>query len=214
MNNASRFLFGGLVVMLGIVLLFDQLGIAHGFSRLWPLIIVFTGLYMIIKNFRNVIPGLFVLTIGIFLQLDSLRVLSFSVWNLWPLFIIFGGVSILIGRKDRWSSSKTESGFITSNATFWGDERIVTGEFKGANLTAIFGGIKLDLKDAKIDDRVVIDVNLMFGGVEIILPDNVKVINNGVGIFGGISDKSRKNSDSTKVVEITGSAVFGGVDLK
>ena len=213
-NSSSRFLLGGLVVLLGVALLFDQLGVVSGLSKLWPLIVVFTGVFMILKNFRNVVPGIFVLVIGIFLQLDSLRVLSFSVWNLWPLFIIFGGISILIGKKERWMHSETESGFVNSNAAFWGDEKIVSGEFKGAKVDAMFGGVKLDLRDAKFEGKVNIEVNLMFSGVEIILPDNVKVINKGVGVFGAFSDKSRGSTDSTKVIEITGSAMFGGVDVK
>lgn len=215
MNSPSRFLLGGLIVFVGIVLLLDQMGIGYGIGRLWPLVIVCLGIYMIISNYKNLTTGLFVLVTGILLQLSALDVLPFSIWNLWPLFIIFAGVSVLIGKKDRMTSS-VEHGYINSNAVFWGDERIVKGEFKGASLNATFGGIKLDLRDAVIVDKVVIDMNVVFGGVELLLPDDVKVINNGDGIFGGFSEKNRRvnNDANTKIIEIKGSAIFGGVDVK
>lgn len=215
-NSPSRFLFGGLIVFVGLALLLEQLGVGYGLGKLWPLLIVIWGLYMIFATkFTNILPGLLVLTVGLFLQIDSLLDLPFSIWNLWPVFIIFTGISILLGKKDRHTSS-TESGYITSSAVFWGDEKYVKGEFKGANLTATFGGIKLDLQNATISENVNIDVNLLFGGIELILPDNVGVINNGIGIFGGISEKSgsKSNKEYEHFVTINGSAMFGGVDIK
>lgn len=212
----SRFLLGGLVVMVGIVLLLGQFGIHSGLGRLWPLVVVAFGIYILISNRRNLVPGLFVLTVGILLQLSNFGILPFSVWNLWPLFIVFAGVSILIGKKDyKTMSSSVEQGFIDSNAVFWGDEKLVKGEFSGATINVAFGGSKLDLRDAKIKDKSVIEINLIFGGVEILLPDNVGVINNGIGLFGAFSDKSRRSSlEDTKTIEIRGNAVFGGVDVK
>lgn len=212
--NLSRILIGGGIVLLGTSLLLDQLGINSGLGRLWPLLIVTIGLYMIIKNTKNILPGFFVLTVGILLQLSSLNILPFSIWELWPLFIIFAGFSILFGRQNKTNSS-TDDGFINSNAVFWGDEKRVVGEFKGASINVAFGGSKLDLRDAKISNRVVIDINLMFGGVELIVPDNVRVVNKGVGIFGAFTEESKKvQSDNLKTIEITGSALFGGVEIK
>lgn len=214
-STPSRFLLGGLIVFVGVVLLLDQMGIGYGIGKLWPLVIVCLGIYMIVTNSRNMITGLFVLVVGILLQLSSLDLLPFSVWNLWPLFIIFAGVSMLLGKRDR-SNSSVESGYINSNAVFWADEKIVKGDFKGASLNASFGGIKLDLRDATIETKAVIDINLMFGGVELVLPDNVRVVNNGTGIFGGFSEKSRRvsNEADAKTVEINGTAIFGGVEVK
>lgn len=212
-NSGSRFFWGGLIVLMGFVLLLNQFGIGYGLAKIWPLIVVFLGIYLVIKNPINIIPGLFMLTVGIFLQLDALNVLPFSVWNLWPLFIIFAGISVLLGKRDRLSSS-TEHGFITSNVLFWGDEKNVKGEFTGAKVHATFGGVKLDLRDAEIKGNVKIEVDLIFAGLEILLPDNVKLVNNIFGMMGGLSDNRRTNSDSENVIEISGSAVFGGVDLK
>jgi len=151
--------------------------------------------------------------VGIFLQLDTLDVLPFSIWNLWPLFIIFAGVGMLLGRKEKTTSS-SEHGYINSNVTFWAEEKYIKGEFTGAKVNATFGGVKLDLREAEVRDRVTIEINLLFGGVELVLPNDVKVVNNGIGIFGGINEGRRPNQDSNKVIEIVGSAIFGGVDIK
>ena len=60
-------------------------------------------------------------------------------------------------------------------------------EFKGKNLDAIFGGIDLDLRGAKITSDVVINASAVFGGIDIIVPENVKVKIKSNAIFGGVS---------------------------
>lgn len=218
MNNlASRVILGGFIIFLGAALLLNQFGIAENVFRLWPLILVAVGLSMIVNNFKNVLPGLIVLSVGVIFQLEAFDVIPFSVWNLWPLFIIFAGVSILLGNYTFSNKGeKNSQGFIKSNVLFWGEDKVVKDEFEGAILNAAFGAIKLDLRKAIIKDKAQIDVNAIFGGVEILLPPNTFVENNVVGIFGGSSDETekREKNDDSKSVVLKGSATFAGIEVK
>ena len=56
----------------------------------------------------------------------------------------------------------------------------------------------------------------MFGGAEIIVPNNVNVKINTFCLFGGISDKRIVKPDSENNVTLTvnGCCIFGGADIK
>ena len=54
---------------------------------------------------------------------------------------------------------------------------------------AVFGGAELDLQEARLESRVTIDVKAVFGGVDIVVPDDVIAIVDGTAVFGGFDDK-------------------------
>jgi hypothetical protein len=103
-------------------------------------------------------------------------------------------------------------------AVFSGVERRVsTLDFHSAQCTAVFGGCKIDLRDAQIQGReAVVDAYAVFGGVEIRVPEDWEVVNRGMGIFGGMSDHRRRPEvgPNTKTLILNGAAIFGGVDVK
>ena len=60
-----------------------------------------------------------------------------------------------------------------------------------------------------------INYTCIFGGIEIIVPENVNVKITSSSIFGGVSDK-RKNkvTDSKITIFIKANCIFGGIDIK
>jgi predicted membrane protein len=96
--------------------------------------------------------------------------------------------------------------------------RIDSQEFEGGEVSAIFGGVEIDLRGAATKkDEVVIELNAIFGGVELRVPDTWDVTVRGAGIFGGYEDKTMPRRDTASgkrpLLVITGSAVFGGVTV-
>ncbi|WP_459589487.1 DUF1707 SHOCT-like domain-containing protein [Corynebacterium camporealensis] len=87
---------------------------------------------------------------------------------------------------------------------------------KHLNLTA-FGGSEIDLRNVELSAPVTeINVYALFGGTEIVVPDNVRVEIDGVGIFGGFgsSDEPKNFPPNAPTVQVTGLALFGGVNVK
>jgi cell wall-active antibiotic response 4TMS protein YvqF len=83
---------------------------------------------------------------------------------------------------------------------------------------AVFGEVKIDLRKAGIaGDQAVIDVNALFGGVDIRVPDNWRVEMRGAGIFGAFEDKTvpprLDPAVKTPQLIITGTAVFGAAKV-
>ncbi len=91
-------------------------------------------------------------------------------------------------------------------------------EFTGCRLDAVFGGVDLDLRRAKIKNEAIVKASSIFGGVIIYVPENVKVEIASTAIFGGASDKrtaKNKSGDKTqKTLYIDATCVFGGVEIR
>lgn len=85
-------------------------------------------------------------------------------------------------------------------------------------ILAVFGGAELDLRDAVLPGReITIDAVAVFGGVSITIPPEMRVIDTGSAVMGG-RDISGDTAESARpdatVLRITGTCVFGGVEVK
>jgi hypothetical protein len=81
-------------------------------------------------------------------------------------------------------------------------------------VSAWFGGVKLDLRDAQFADQTTLNVSLGFGGLEVWVPKHVRIVTSVTPIMGGAEDKTQPDANATKTLTITGSALFGGVGVK
>jgi hypothetical protein len=65
-------------------------------------------------------------------------------------------------------------------------------------------------------DRVIIEANAIFGGIEIRVPETWQVVLRGTGVFGGFGDQTMHAMGDAKHPEVilTGVAIFGGVNVK
>jgi predicted membrane protein len=230
--------WGLLVVSIGIIFLFDQMGVVsadHLFRFFWPGIFLFFGLEGVLFGTG---PGKFWGTLltatGVLLLLDTFGVIHVTVAVIWPLLIIFWGVSILLqalGRapgcgpnwQSNWFKNTLKTGGTESELdytlVFSGVKRRVTSpNFKGGKIVAVFGGFNLDLRKAEIDGQEAeIHADAVFGGGEIRVPESWRVSVRTASIFGAFVDETRPPVDegpATKRLLITGSAVFGGVNVK
>ncbi|MBC6462315.1 DUF1707 domain-containing protein [Actinomadura sp. HBU206391] len=81
---------------------------------------------------------------------------------------------------------------------------------------AVFGGVELDFRQAVLSQReVTVNIVCVFGGVEVKVPEGVRVISSGVAIFGGNTVPSDDPLDPhAPVIRLTGVTLFGGVDVK
>ena len=161
--------------------------------------------------------------IGVFLLLCSRDILSFSMlWKLLvPAIIMIIGLkmifSALFGNKaNQILKQLKENGNMprSGHATFSGCTLNYQDQvFEGAELSAVFGGVKCDLREAVIEKDCAIEVSAIFGGIDILVPKHINVKVNSTCIFGGISNKTKPNADAPTLY-ITGTCMFGGVDIK
>jgi hypothetical protein len=82
---------------------------------------------------------------------------------------------------------------------------------------AFMGGVQLDLRDARLTHaETTIRAFAVMGGIEIIVPHDVAVIVEGVGIMGGFDDSVgyTEPRPGQPVIRVTGLAFWGGVEVK
>ena len=87
---------------------------------------------------------------------------------------------------------------------------------------ALMGGNSLDLREARFAaQETVINALALMGGIEIIVPDDVRVVDDGVGIMGGFGVEDHESCTvsvaelpaDVPVVRVRGLALMGGVGI-
>jgi hypothetical protein len=144
---------------------------------------------------------------------------------IWPLFIVALGIYIVIRSLRRHRGAPpvpaSHEGYVATTAIFGATKRHpVTNDFKGGEMTAIFGGFEIDLRQCGIDpDPARIDLFVLFGGGEIRVPQGWVIDNKASAIFGGFEDKTLHlpadplNPVARPTLVLTGMALFGGLTV-
>lgn len=227
MKKFGNILWGIILIIIGLIIGGNALGITNiniFFDGWWTLFIIIPCFIGLIKDEEKT-GSIIGLVIGIALLLGCQDILDFDlIWKLaFPAILVIVGISMIfkdtIGSKvneEIKKLSKNRNNICECCATFSSQNvKIENEKFAGADLTAVFGGVKYDLKNAIIDSDVVINASCTFGGIEIYVPSNVKIKIKSTSIFGGVENKSNTQVDeNSHTIYINGTALFGGVDVK
>jgi predicted membrane protein len=221
-------LFGAIIIAVGLFLLLQNLGIVrvHDVWQFWPVVLIVIGIARLLDSrtpSAMIFGGLFVAVGGLLLA-DNLGILYVSFDFIWPLILIGFGASLLWRTLD---SRRQPSEFpipgsadVHAFAIFGGSKRrIESADFRGGDMVSVFGGVELDLRGSMMPSRVAaIEVNTVFGGVEITTPEDWVVDCQVISILGGVEDKTRPSrgpvQENPPRLVITGYCVFGGLSLK
>jgi len=211
------------IVAMGLLLTAGNLGWVEvdDLWRYWPLIIIAGGLakFVTASSMAGRVTGTVFMIVGALWLGDNLQVIRFRVWDWWPLVFVLVGLRLIFRSRptpDGAGVGTVTADQVVSGFAFWSTfrRRIVSTAFKHADLTAIMGGIELDLRGASTPGEAVIDVFAMWGGIEIKVPPDWAVSNQAMAIMGGIEDKSNATSDARQRLIIRGFALMGGVEIK
>ena len=224
-TDLGRLLLGLAIVTLGVLFLLDGAGVLdadRAIDRWWPALIVAAGVFTLAERPPSVIRGTILTAVGTLLLLFSTDVLHGNAWDyLWPSAVILAGLVIVA----RWSgraqlpSATDDEDVVRSTAIFGGPKLVSTARhFQGAWLTAIFGGITLDLRDAvPAPGGATVNATVAFGGIDLLVPRGWRISVRSTPIFGGLDDKTDHTvapDDDAPVLHIDAVCVFGGVDIK
>jgi predicted membrane protein len=223
-----RLLVGLWIIAIGAIFLAGNLGwidARHVFRHFWPLFFVFVGTGMLVRphNRRSQTWGWVFVIVGIWMFADKVGWVDVSLWQLvFPLALLsLGGMLVwraLSGPRSEAAIVNDEhSEFVRSFAVMSSSElRPVSRPFRGADLSAVMAGIKLDLTDARMEgDTATIEVFAFWGGIEIYVPADWTVTSKVATFMGGFIDKRRPTSTiATKTLVITGFVVMSGIEVK
>jgi hypothetical protein len=216
-----RLVLGMFIIALGVLFTLDNLHVivAGDFLRFWPVVFVAIGAARVAEARtpgRVVVGGLWILVGGALLG-RQMGLLPRNILEYWPLVLVALGAYVVwqsLGRSG--AADRGEGPLVSAVAILSGLNRKVTDDFHGAELTAIMGGGKLDLRDATLNSgKAVLDVFAMMGGFEILIPETWNVRNEVIPFMGGVDDKTRMNpGTAAPVIVIRGFVMWGGIDIK
>lgn len=215
---------GMLIIGVGVLLTLDNLTWVETdrILRYWPLGIVVAGIVKLAqcRELSGRLVGLVMIGIGAVWTADSVLELSVDIGDFWPIALIALGV-VIISRARRGAevvagAPLTADSSVTEVAIWAGKQRRnASSAFRRADLTAVMGGIELDLRSAATaTGEAVIDVFIMWGGVEIWVPPDWAVSNQVALLMGGAEDKSTGTRDARHRLIVRGFVVMGGLEIK
>lgn len=227
MKKISNILWGVVLIAVGAVIALNAVGVTNinvFFDGWWTLFLIVPGVIGLFSEGKKT-GSIILICIGAVLLLMAQGVIdSDLVWKLAiPVAVIAIGLKLVLGgiagarHDEACKKLREESGSLPAYCvTFSGQDISLGGEkFEGAKLDAVFGGIKLDLQNAIIEGDCIIELSAIFGGVDIFVPDNVKVKVKSTSIFGGITNKAKDcNVEGAPTVYVNGTCMFGGADIK
>ena len=222
---------GILLVIAGGLLLLDTFDVTDWPLRYyifdWKTLLIGIGIILVTVKDRQT-PGWVLIGLGVIFWLPSLVDYNIRLNQIILPAILMGiGIIILTKRNDarnrHLGRNKVDTGsladYIDDVAIFGGGvKQVLSQNFKGGNITAIFGGSEFNLREAVLSpEGCTIDVFTMFGGSKLIVPEQWEIKSDVVSIFGGFTDKRpvrQANSDTKNIIYIKGVVVFGGLEVK
>jgi predicted membrane protein len=226
--TSNRTLIGVVLVLAGLFLVIRNTGFFPEFIDnvifSWPMLLVAIGLVLTLGATEKT-AGIIVMAVGGFFMVPLIFRETFHMYNMfWPSIFIIVGVIFIVSRRHGWNTVTTKGvigdDYVDYVNVFSGGERqVVSQNFKGGKITAVFGGIELDLTKANLASGISeLEIACVFGGATLIVPDDWHVTIEVTPVLGGFSD-SRKLSpgrsvDPSKHLLVKGAVVFGGGEVK
>ena len=224
----KRVLLGSILIGLGGLFFLNSLDIFDfNFGRVifsWPFFFIVIGMYLTLNTSRKMVGGIIAGLGFIFILPRIFPSIDYDGSVVVSIFLIAFGSYIILNQKKK-TEVIDELGQITKDviddvAIFGGGTKIVsTDNFRGGNITAVFGGSEIILKGSKLAEGTnSIDILAVFGGTTIVVPNDWNVVMNVTSIFGGFSNKSIKDPnrivDLSRTLIVKGLVVFGGGEMK
>ena len=229
MKQIKPIIWGIAIIALGVIFGGNAIGLFNidiFFDGWWTLFIIVPGVISFFTD-KEKLSSLVIIGIGIILLLAAQDVFSYDV--AWKVILAVVLIAIGLGlvfrsifhtNNDKEIGKKIEdleNGKIMDSQTaiFSGNERTYNKEyFQGSNIIAIFGGVDLDLKNAKFEKDTVIKAFCAFGGIDITIPEDVQIKVRSGFIFGGIDDERKDVTAKSKhTIYIDAAGAFGGVTV-
>lgn len=188
------------LIGVGTIFLLSDIGLIPHVSMkiLWPIILIGVGIYYILRATQS----------------DFLPKSPNGGGN--------GGFSSFDTEKSEIKGVNSDLDYITDTNIFSGGKNYVESQnFKGGNLQSIFGGGEYNLTRAKLSPTTtnVLDITVLFGGIELIVPPDWIIKSDVTAVFGGFNNNKHRvigseSEDKSKILYVRGIVLFGGGEVK
>lgn len=242
----GRILGGFVLLGIGALLLMEKMGYFFpSWVFTWKMLLIALGIFVGARHLFHGLGWLIPIMIGLLFLADDL-IPGFQIRPfIWPIVIVIIGLIMIFRPKRRyygphsWHSKWRHKNHRFYRGYNWqqvneedssDDDRleavvvfgstkknIISKDFKGGEVVCVFGGAEINLSQADINGKVVLEFVQVFGGTTLIVPPHWQVnYQETVAFLGGIEDKrtDNKNTEPNKILVLKGTSVFGAIDIK
>jgi hypothetical protein len=214
----GRLAIGLLLIGLGLLLTLQQAGILNvdGISRFWPLLPIGIGM---VKLRQPLADGQRAVGVALVAGGGLFQLIGVLSWGrAWPLALVLAGGLLLWHAALRPPAPEPpppSSPYLSELAFLGGLKRSLrVPDLRGGYITAVLGGVDLDLRQSKVlGPAITLDVVAFWGGIDLKVPVDWNVEGLVVPIMGGFEDKTKPLvvSDKAARLVVRGYAVMGAV---
>lgn len=216
-TTRDRKRIGLVLIAVGLVLTLDSAGILHteGLGRWWPLLLIGVGLVKVRQPREDGqrAAGVAFLMLGGLFQLTSILAFRSS----WTLLLVACGVFLLwqgVEGPPAEAVTVSESPYLSDMALIgYLKRRHLSDNFRGGSVTAVMGGVELDLRRVTLTGGTAyMDVVAFWGGIEIKVPASWTVDARVIPVMGAFENKvdSPSTPGAPRLV-LRGHAIMGAV---
>jgi predicted membrane protein len=222
----TRYLFGVLLLLLGVGFLIDQFNPGLLLvDRFWPVLLIIWGVNNLIRTPRRPVWSLILLVIGLVILSRTLAGFAVNAWLVIAAAILIGlGLRLLIpsddGRRMKGASTVVRGDDqINQSVTFSAARVHVNSQaFRGGHVAVSFGGVEVDLRNANLaPEGADLRLDSVLSGIEVRVPAGWPVEVHGAPAFGGVNVQI----SNTEIAQPGGAALrihcaglFGGIEIK
>lgn len=221
---APRLIVGLGILSFGMLWMLDNLNVFDGdaIAQWWPVILVAIGLVRLLDPSKSKTGSAIFIVLGTLLLLDVADLVEFDVDDLFPLIIVAVGGKLIYDALDR-RGRRTRGLTTDPNAhisafAFMASVKRQSNaaSFQSADANAVMGGVELDLRNAQIPagEEAVIDMFAWWGGIEIRVPENWRVVSKVMPLMGACEDLTKPTAATGPTLVLRGMAVMGGIEVK
>ncbi|WP_158826813.1 LiaF transmembrane domain-containing protein [Mucilaginibacter lacusdianchii] len=204
-----------IMVVIGSIFLLNR--IFDGFDLrqfVWPLVLIALGLWFILKRNNHKDPDHW--TQKKTVDFSNIPEVDYTVPD--PNAPTAGTDNTYTNQTNTNTPPPYGEDFVDSVTVFSNQKKtILSKNFRGGDIVNIFGGSELDLTQADINGRVVLDIVQVFGGLKLIVPPHWQIVSDQAVIFAGVDDKRFNKTtpqSPDKLLVIKGTSIFAGVDIR
>jgi predicted membrane protein len=225
-NKNNRIAFGGLIILIGLIILTKRLGLFYFPFHVWPLVLIAIGIYSGVKHqFRN-FGSWALIILGVFFMIPKFFFFGIlSTHLVAPVMLILLGLFLILRPSRRhWRGynsivmSTTDEDTVNVNVMFGEKNSVITSKtFKGGVISSTFGSVKVNLLQTDSPEPMVLDMNVSFGSVDVLVPSNWRVELQVDNSFASVEDQrfmQMHQPEDSKVLILKGSCSFGSINVK
>ena len=219
-TTRNRTTLGLVLIIVGLILALDSAGVlrTEGLGRWWPLVLIGVG---VVKVRQPREDGQRAAGVA-FLMLGSLFLFTsiLAVRSAWPLLMVAFGAFLLWQGVEGQAAGQAAETMKVSDSPYISEMALIgivkrghrPLDFRGGSVTAVIGGVELDLRKANLTSTAYLDVVAFWGGIEIKVPASWTVDARVVALMGAFENKidSPSTPGAPRLV-LRGHAIMGAV---